>query len=199
MEHDTLTHSIQVALLAKRIAEELKLSSLSVMEIAIAAICHDVGKAFVPKSILEKPAKLTDEEFDLMKMHTLYGNELLTKYTDKTMQAAAEVALNHHERFDGSGYMKKGCGDVSFASRIVAVADVYSALIEDRVYRPAWNKEDALFFIKENAGKQFDPCVVTALLAVINKTKGELINGIKDTVGASGNAGNCSRDCFYVH
>ena len=193
-----MTHSIQVALLAKRIAEEFKLSGLSVMEITIAAICHDVGKAYVPKCILEKPGKLTDKEFELMKMHTLYGSELLLKYTDKAMQAAAEVALNHHERYDGSGYMKKTRDEVSFAARIVAVADVYAALIEDRVYRPAWSKIDALFYIKENAGKQFDPCVVTALLAVINK-KGELINGIKDIVGASGNAGNCSRDCFHVH
>lgn len=194
-----MMHSIQVALLAKSIAEELKLNGLSVMEITIAAICHDAGKAYVLKRILEKPDKLTDEEFDLMKMHTLYGSELLSKHADKTMQAAAEVALNHHERFDGSGYMKKGRDEVSFASRIVAVADVYSALIEERVYRPAWSKEDALFFIKENAGKQFDPCVVTALLAVINKTQKENLNGTKDIVRTGGNAGYCCRDCRHVH
>ena len=173
MNLDTLTHSIQVAMLAKSMAEKLRLDSNSILEITIAAICHDVGKAYVPKGILGKPGKLNDDEFDLMKKHTLYGSNLLSRYNDKIMQTAAETALNHHERFDGSGYMKKSCGEVSVAARIVGVADVYSALIEDRVYRPAWSKEDALFFINENAGKQFDPCVVDVLLDVLNNKQKE--------------------------
>ncbi len=197
MRNDTLMHSLQVGVLAKEIAVELGLDRTSALEVLIAGICHDVGKSLLPKSILEKPGKLTNGEFELVKKHTTLGSKLLSRYNDTTLNLAAEAALNHHERYDGTGYMGKTYDEVSLAARIVAAADVYSALIEERIYRPAWKRSDALFFIEKNAGKQFDPEVSAALHAVINKK--EVMNGIKDDTGAGYCAGRYCRDSDHVH
>lgn len=166
MNDKILLHSFQVSDVAKKIAEELGINYLEVMEIKIAALYHDIGKEYVPDIILSKPTGLSDDEYEIMKLHTRLGSELLSKFSDKTMQLAAEVALNHHEHYDGTGYYKKRYDEVSLATRIITVADVYSALISERVYRSAWSKEDALIFMRDNAGKHFDPDVVSALVRI---------------------------------
>lgn len=166
MNEKILIHSFQVSDIAKKIAEELGLIYIEVIEISIAALYHDIGKEYIPDIILSKTNDLSDDEYKIIKLHTKLGNELLSKFNDKTMQLAAEVALNHHEHYDGTGYYKKRYDQVSLATRIIAVADVYSALISDRVYRPKWEKDDALIFMRDNTGTRFDPNVISAFMRI---------------------------------
>lgn len=164
MNNDILVHSMKVAEISKQIAEKIELSEKAVIEIKIAAFFHDIGKEYIPKVILDNPEKLTDDEFEIVKMHTKFGYQMLSQFDDDTMKMAAEVALYHHERYDGSGYTNKLNREISLAARIVAVADVYTALTADRVYRPALSTEDTLTYMQNNAGKLFDPNVVQTLL-----------------------------------
>lgn len=164
MNNEILIHSMKVAKISKQISENMGLEEKAVIEIQIAAFFHDIGKEYIPKVILDNPEKLTDDEFEIIKMHTKFGYQILSQFDDNIMKIAAEVALNHHERYDGSGYTNKLSREISLAASIVAVADVYAALIADRVYRLALNTEDSLSYIQNNAGKLFDPGVVQALL-----------------------------------
>ncbi len=164
MNNEILIHSMKVADIAKQIAEKMGLEEKAVIEIQIAAFFHDTGKEYIPKVILDNPEKLTDDEFKIVKMHTKFGYQMLSQFDNDTMKMSAEVALNHHERYDGSGYANKLSREISLAARIVAVADVYAALITDRIYRPALSTEDALSYMQNNARKLFDPNVVQALL-----------------------------------
>ncbi|MFA5292218.1 MAG: HD domain-containing phosphohydrolase [Phycisphaerae bacterium] len=132
---------------------------------------HDIGKIGIPDSILLKPGTLTDDEFEIMKQHSLIGAEALGN-TIKTatgasfLQMAADIARYHHERFDGTGYpdgLKSQ--EIPLAARIVALADVYDALTSSRVYKPAFRSEIAYTMIKEERGKHFDPLIVDAFLA----------------------------------
>lgn len=164
MNNDILIHSMKVADIAKQIAEKMGIEEKAVIEIQIAAFFHDTGKEYIPKVILDNPSKLTNDEFEIIKMHTKFGYQMLSQFDDEIMKMTAEVALNHHERYDGSGYTNKLNQEISLAASIVAVADVYASLISDRVYRLALNTVDALSYMQNNAGKLFDPCVVQALL-----------------------------------
>ncbi|MDC7221655.1 MAG: response regulator [Spirochaetales bacterium] len=137
---------------------------------------HDVGKIGIPDSILLKPGKLTDEEFTEMKQHTIYGAEALLKAERKLgsnsfLRYATEIALNHHERWDGKGYpgglSKKS---IPLSARIMAVADVYDALISTRCYKKAFPHAKAVEIINEGSGTQFDPLVVSCF----NKIKEEI-------------------------
>lgn len=132
-----------------------------------AAMLHDVGKVGIPDSILKKPAKLTDEEYDTMKEHTLIGSQLFAEPKSDIDEAAAEIALTHHERWDGRGYPNGKEGeDIPIFGRLVAVADVYDALCSRRSYKEAWKEEDVLEELEKNAGSQFDPEVVRDFLSI---------------------------------
>ncbi len=164
MNNEILIHSMNVADVAMLIAQYMGLGEKAVIEIQIAAFFHDIGKEYIPKVILNNPKKLTNDEFEIVKMHTKFGCQMLTQFDKNIMKIAAEVALNHHERYDGSGYSNKLNREVSLAARIVAVADVYDALISERVYQPAMSIGVALSYMQHNAGKLFDPSVVQALI-----------------------------------
>ncbi len=132
---------------------------------------HDIGKVGIPDSILLKPARLTDEEFDAMKQHVTIGAETLETAArhggqeDSFLHMAAEIARFHHERFDGSGYCAGVVGyDIPLSARIVALADVYDALTSRRVYKAAYEPEAALETIERDAGTHFDPAVVDAFI-----------------------------------
>jgi putative two-component system response regulator len=131
---------------------------------------HDIGKVAVPDSILLKPGKLTPEEFEVMKRHTLYGGETLETVAHARPEAqfltmAQQIALTHHERFDGAGYPHGLKGEeIPLAGRIVALADVYDALTSKRVYKPAFSHETARSIILEGSGTHFDPRIVQAFL-----------------------------------
>jgi putative two-component system response regulator len=132
---------------------------------------HDIGKVGIPDAILLKPGRFTPEEFNIMKRHTTIGAETLQaaldKYpTAKFLRMARDIALTHHEKFDGTGYPRGLAGnDIPLCGRIVAVADVYDALTTRRVYKDAFSHEQAVQLIGEQAGRHFDPILVDAFLA----------------------------------
>jgi HD-GYP domain-containing protein (c-di-GMP phosphodiesterase class II) len=147
---------------------------------------HDVGKVAIADTILKKPGKLTPEEFAVMKMHAIFGANLFSDIYSDFDESAAEVALNHHERWDGGGYpgyvdrqtqqplagYENGNGgargkqgeEIPIFGRIVALADVFDALSCRRCYKEAWGEEDVVKTIREEAGKHFDPELVTLFL-----------------------------------
>ncbi|MGC8770720.1 MAG: HD domain-containing phosphohydrolase [Brevinematia bacterium] len=147
----------------------------------IAAMLHDVGKVAISDTILKKKGKLTDEEFKIMKLHTVYGARLFKNSMSEMDIISREIALNHHEKWDGSGYpgyidnifsdeikfgkSKKG-EEIPLFARIVALADVYDALISERVYKSEWNEEEAKNYILSQKGKHFDPEVVDAFFEI---------------------------------
>ncbi|MGG1519672.1 HD-GYP domain-containing protein [Paenibacillus oryzisoli] len=141
----TLQHSVQVGMLSYYLAKWMNKSEKEAHLIGKAGYLHDVGKCKIPHEILNKPSKLTADEFNEIQKHTIYGYDIIRKsLKDDTV---ALVALQHHERMDGSGYpLRKSSTDIHSYSRIVAVADVYSAMISKRVYR---DKRDLLFVLRE--------------------------------------------------
>jgi HD-GYP domain-containing protein (c-di-GMP phosphodiesterase class II) len=147
----------------------------------IAAMLHDLGKVAITDLILRKPARLDPEEFRIMQYHTIYGARLFQNQDSDLDVLAAEIALNHHEKWDGTGYPGKiddinldlpplGDGkqgeEIPLAGRIVALADVYDALVTARVYKDSWSEAVTLDYIKDQSGKHFDPEVVDAFLAI---------------------------------
>ncbi len=158
-------HSIQEfsAALAKR----LGFSDDEAQEIAYAAMMHDVGKANIPDSVLKKAGRLTPEDWRIMRDHTNWGDQLLSENDD--FELARIVARSHHERWDGSGYPDglKGT-DIPLVARIVAVADVYDALISERPYKRAWTQLEAIREIERIAGSHLDPQIAKAFVALWN-------------------------------
>jgi putative two-component system response regulator len=131
-----------------------------------AAPMHDVGKLGTPDQILLKPGRLTPEEFEIMKRHTSIGWEILHGSTSPILQKAAEIALAHHEKFDGSGYPQGLSGDaIPLSGRIVAVADVFDALTSERPYKHAWELPRAIEFLEQGRGSHFDANCIDAFLA----------------------------------
>ena len=130
---------------------------------------HDIGKVIIPDNILLKPGKLTDDEFKIMKDHTVYGWEIFHKSKHPLLQTAALIAHEHHEKWDGSGYPKglKGI-DIHIFGRITAIADVFDALSHKRVYKKAWEMEKVLEFLKAQSGKSFEPKLVDIFLENID-------------------------------
>ena len=131
----------------------------------IAAPMHDVGKIGIADRILLKAGDLTEQERGEMKRHTEIGHDLLSSSKSELMAMAAVIALTHHERFDGAGYPRGLAGEeIPIEGRIVAVADVFDALLSDRVYRPAFPLQEAVETMKRGRGTQFDPVILDALL-----------------------------------
>jgi putative two-component system response regulator len=165
---DTSMHPVRCGELAGQIAEELGADLELCRLLPFAARMHDIGKVGVPDSILMKPGPLTVAEYDVMKGHTLLGHEILHGSTSPVVQLASEVALTHHERWDGSGYPRGMRGtDIPLSGRIVSVADVYDALVSERVYKQAWPSVDALNYVIAGRGTQFEPRVVDAFIRVM--------------------------------
>lgn len=138
---------------------------------------HDIGKIRITDAILNKPGKLTPEEFEIMKLHSTYGGEIITRLIESLTQAsyleiARDIALYHHEKWDGSGYPEGLKGEeIPLSARIMAVADVFDALISDRVYKKAFTFEKAVDIIQEDSGTHFDPDVVKAFIDAIDEVR----------------------------
>ena len=163
-------HIKRVSEYAKILADQLGLPTEESEMIRIASTMHDVGKIMIPSEILEKPGKLTDEEYAVIKTHTTLGGKLLENVEGEEMKLSRTIALQHHERYDGKGYPSQLAGDsISMEGRIVAVADVYDALTSKRSYKNAWKEEDAFQEIVKGRGTQFDPRVVDAFVAAHDK------------------------------
>jgi response regulator RpfG family c-di-GMP phosphodiesterase len=163
---ETGAHIQRMAYYSQIIARGLGLSEKTQQLILEAAPMHDVGKIGIPDYILLKPAKLSFEEFEVMKGHARMGHELLKGSSSEILQAAAEIAISHHEKYDGSGYPGGLVGTkIPLFGRIVAVADVFDALTSERPYKKAWPLADACKFLEDGRGKHFDPMCVEAFLA----------------------------------
>lgn len=128
--------------------------------VVIASMMHDVGKLMIPLEILDKPGKLTAEEFAEIKKHTQYGYDMLKNSPGRIMEIGKEIALEHHEKWDGTGYAGKKGEDISYYGRLTAIADVFDALVSRRSYKEGWNPQDAYDEIVSQSGKQFDPALV---------------------------------------
>ena len=159
-------HLTRVAGCVIAIAEGLGLSESEANDIALASTMHDIGKIGVPDEILLKPGPLTEAEREQMKQHALRGYRMLHDSPSRLLQLASEIALTHHERWDGQGYPQGLKGEeIPLSGRIVAVADVFDALISARVYKAAWPAEQAREHLEKQAGTHFDPACVAAFLS----------------------------------
>jgi putative two-component system response regulator len=158
-------HVDRLAQITAYLASQVGLDDEQILLIRAAAPMHDVGKIATPEEILRRPGPLTPEERAEMERHTEIGHRILAGAESELLQMAAQIALTHHEWFDGSGYPRGLEGDeIPIEGRIVAVADVFDALLSDRPYRPAMSTEQAIKVIREGRGTHFDPEVVDVLL-----------------------------------
>ncbi len=165
----TGSHVKRVSEYSKVLALGIGLTEEEAEEIRVASMLHDVGKMLIPTEILEKKGKLTDEEFTKIKQHTKYGDTLLKNTKGEVLNKARKIALEHHERWDGNGYAKVNGNNISVEARVVAVADVFDALVSKRSYKDSWSLEDAKAEISKCSGTQFDPTVVIAFNASFDK------------------------------
>ena len=159
----TGNHINRMAKISRNIAEELGLDNDACNDIEYAAPMHDIGKIGIPDNILLKPGSLDDDERAIMQDHCAIGYEILSDSHSRYVEMGAIIALCHHERFDGTGYPKGLEGtDIPLAARIVAIADVFDALVSTRPYKEAWPINKAVKYLKEQAGTHFDPLCVDA-------------------------------------
>ena len=181
-DKETGMHVLRVGRVSRLIAEYLGMDNEFCVTIEQAAPVHDVGKVGIPDAILLKPSRLTKEEFIIMQKHTLIGYEILKQNVSPNLQMGACIALNHHEKFDGSGYPngKKG-NEIPIEGRITALADVFDALASDRPYKTAWNLEKIKYYLKEESTKHFDPDCVNVFLKAW-KDIIQIREDLKDTI-----------------
>ncbi|XEC95150.1 DUF3369 domain-containing protein [Paenibacillus tarimensis] len=163
--NETGNHVKRVAEYSKLLALKAGLPEEEAELLRLASPMHDVGKVGIPDSVLNKPGKLTAEEYELMKKHTLLGYGMLNHSQKEIIQTAATIALQHHEKYDGSGYPNGLKGEeIHIYSRITTIADVFDAISSERVYKKAWPLEDCLSLLRSERGRHFDPKLVDLFL-----------------------------------
>jgi putative two-component system response regulator len=167
-DEETGAHIKRVGLLSALLAEAAGWSAEAVEHIRMAASMHDLGKIGIPDAILQKPGRLTRDEFEIMKSHTIVGGRVLADAESPMLRMACDIALNHHERWDGTGY-PNGIAESAIpqSARIVSIVDVYDALTHDRVYRPAFSEAESLEMVKKCRGTQFDPALVDLFFKIL--------------------------------
>lgn len=169
-DRETEGHTLRVTDLTLKMAEAMGFSEEERVHIRRGALLHDMGKLGVPDRILLKPDSLTDDEWEVMRMHPLYTYQMLSPI--EYLRPALDIPFSHHERWDGSGYPRGLKGEeIPLVARIFAVIDVWDALTSDRPYRPAWSQQATLEYLKKNAGIQFDPEVVKIFLKLWDEGK----------------------------
>ncbi|MFA9397395.1 MAG: HD-GYP domain-containing protein [Clostridiaceae bacterium] len=159
----TKQHSENVAHISSKIAKKLEMTDEEIDNIYWTGLVHDIGKILISDDILDKKGKLTNEEYEIVKKHPVWGYETLNTNID--LSKIAKDVLHHHERWDGNGYphgLKED--NIPYVSRIIAVADTYDAMTSDRPYRGALSHGIAINEIKKNSGTQFDPEIVKAFV-----------------------------------
>ncbi len=172
-DEGTGNHVLRMAKYSRITAEALgRFTEEECEDLEYAAPMHDIGKIGIPDSVLLKPGKLDPDEWEIMKRHSTIGHSILSNSKSKYMQIGAIIAMNHHERYDGKGYPNglKGT-EIPLIARVVAVADVFDALVTSRPYKAAWTTEKALDYIKQQSGSQMDPDCVDAFLSRIDDIK----------------------------
>jgi len=165
-DKETEGHTQRVTSLTLKLTQQMGITNIDIVHIRRGALLHDIGKMGIPDSILLKPDKLTEDEWAIMRQHTLYAKDMLSPIN--YLRPALDIPLYHHEKWDGSGYPHKLKGSqIPLAARIFAVVDVWDALTSERPYRQAWTEQKTLEYIKAESGRHFDPQVVEAFLALI--------------------------------
>jgi putative nucleotidyltransferase with HDIG domain len=167
---NTNGHSKRVAKYTRLIAKELGYEGEDLDRIYYVALLHDCGKIGVPDSILRKPGRLTEEEFEVIKSHTVRGGEILSSF--RSLENVGEGARYHHERYDGKGYPEGKAGeDIPLIARMICVADSFDAMNSDRVYRRRLTRENVIEEIRTNRGTQFDPKLADVMLSLLESGK----------------------------
>lgn len=174
---ETGSHVRRIGMYAATIGEALGWEPSRVADLRVAAPMHDIGKIGIPDAILRKPGALSAEEFRIMQEHTVIGARMLGNSDIPLLCMAREIALGHHEKWDGRGYPKRLVGEqIPIAARIVAIVDVYDAMVHRRVYKPAIPEMEVLAAMEQGAGRDFDPTLFEAFLGVL-----PAIRAIRDT------------------
>jgi HD-GYP domain-containing protein (c-di-GMP phosphodiesterase class II) len=165
----TGTHSRYVIDLAREVGAALELDEVTLRDLEFAALLHDIGKVSVPNEIINKPGPLTDEEWGIMRAHTITGERML-KQVGGVLAEAGSIVRSHHEHYDGNGYPDGLIGDeIPIAARVVSCCDAFNAMTTDRSYRSAMPVAAAVAELKANSGTQFDPRMVDALLEIVGR------------------------------
>ncbi len=179
-DEDTGDHIVRMSRYSALIAEKLRLPAEEVQNLLYASPMHDIGKIGIPDSILMKPGKLTEEEFETIKTHPTIGEKILADSKAAVLKVAGQIALSHHEKWNGRGYPQGLAGDnIPLAARIVGLVDVFDALTSKRPYKDPFPVEVALDIIEKDRGQHFDPDVVDVFLENIDeilKIKTELVS-----------------------
>ena len=198
-DEDTGDHIIRMSQYCALIAEKIGLSLDEVQKMLYAAPMHDVGKIGIPDNILMKPGKLTEEEFAIVKTHTIIGAKILENSKSDILNTAEQIAISHHEKWDGTGYPRGLSGtNIPLVGRITSIADVFDALSSKRPYKEPFPPEVVLSILRKERGKQFDPDILDVFLAhidEISKIKIEVERGEKVlTVGLLWNSKDQEQD-----
>jgi PAS domain S-box-containing protein/putative nucleotidyltransferase with HDIG domain len=165
-EKETASHSLQVVEMTVRLAHAVGINAEELIHVRRGAFLHDIGKMAIPDAILLKPGSLTDDEWVIMRQHPVLAYQMLSGIS--YLHPALDIPYRHHEKWDGSGYPQGLAGEaIPLAARVFSVVDVWQALTSNRVYRIAWPEKDALKYIQDHAGTQFDPKVVKAFVELL--------------------------------
>lgn len=165
-DKETEGHSQRVTETTLRLARSMGFTESELVQVRRGALLHDIGKMGVPDSILLKPGKLTDQEWEVMRRHPQHAYDLLSKIS--YLRSALDIPYCHHEKWDGTGYPRALRGEqIPLPARIFSLVDVWDALTSDRPYRPAWSHKEALEYIQEQSGKHFDPRIVESFLVEV--------------------------------
>ena len=165
---ETEGHSRRVVGMTMKLADKLGIGKDELTHIRLGAMLHDIGKMGVPDNLLQKPGKLTEEEWRVMRKHPVYAFDWLSKIN--YLKQALEIPYYHHEKWDGTGYPHGLKGNqIPLSARIFAIVDVWDALLSDRPYRKAWPKKKVLTYLREQSNKHFDPKVVEAFFELLQK------------------------------
>lgn len=189
----TGTHVVRVGHMCAAVGRAMGLDDEHAKMLLLASPMHDIGKVAIADNVLRKPGPLTNDEFETMKHHTVVGYEILKDSESAMLRCAADIALSHHERWDGAGYPYGLAGEaIPLGGRICSIVDVFDALTSERPYKPAWEVGRALKVLMEDAGTRFDPKVVDAFhdalgdLLAIKRRYSERVTDIGELVRAFG-------------
>jgi putative nucleotidyltransferase with HDIG domain len=161
-----IQHALNVSQLSVEIGKSIGMGKKDLTLLYSAGLFHDIGKMVMPRGILEKPATLSQDEYGIIQWHVTLGHKILSQMPDEIHLTAANVALYHHERLDGSGYLGLQGEQITLLTRIIMVADVYDALSSARPYREKWSEGAAIAYLQNNSGTLFDTEVVDTLTSI---------------------------------
>lgn len=180
-DNETGMHVIRMSWFAKFLAQCISQPDEWCELLFNAAPMHDIGKIGIPDHILLKPGRLNEAEWEVMKRHAEYGAEIIGEHQSDILKMAKEVAISHHEKWDGTGYPYGLSGEnIPLSARIVAIADVFDALTSERPYKKAWPEEEAIKLLRSESGKHFDPNLIEPFISVLPQIR-DIQNSYKDT------------------